>query len=158
MSFGFSFKSETFTLLCSGVQNLKYYEDKIILIGGKKSIGFGFAKLTTDDILTDTVKIKEKNQTYVWDKIELTNKDTAEDKEILGFSFKYFIRKKECKCYRKDNFGKKGQGSRFYFSNVVRESNKNYLYIIGFLEGTHKENTIFKSAFKKYLGWIKEVK
>lgn len=139
-------------------QFLKFYEDKVILIGGKNSQGFGFTKLSSNQSLTNIKKVREKNQLYIWDKIELKGK--FKNKDVLGFSFKYYCRKEEegGKQLKKENFGSTGIGSKFYFSNMIREDDKNCLYVIGFPNSTVDKDSDFKSDFKKYCNWSKEVK
>jgi len=71
----------------------KYFEDKLILVGGKNSFGFGFVNLRMDDILFSPSTISVDD----WLKIVPIYISYTRDKKVLGFNFKYFLRKKRKK-------------------------------------------------------------
>lgn len=140
---------------------LKYYKDNTVLMGGKKSIGFGFAKLTTDEPLTGVGKVQGKEKLYIFRKVKLGK--VPKNKETLGFSFKYYFRKEEnkkCGDRKKksnkaeDNFGKMGISSRFYFSNVVGKEGNKYVYVLGFPNGNIEDDNDFRNDFNKYCNCI----
>jgi len=117
---------------------LRFYEDKVILVGGKKSFGFGFTKIKSN-INLENVSINIKNKDYIiWKQIDnIKNK-----KSVLGYNLKYFLRQKEDKKYRKINFGSLGVASNYYFSNLTNNS----IIIITF------NNNI--NVLNKYKNWI----
>ena len=138
-SFDISFNITSNFALNEFKKFLKFYQNKPILIGGKKAFGLGFVKLKTDIDLKD-VKINIKNNDYIiWDKVEISN-----NKKILGYNIKYFLRQKEDKKYRVKNFGKMAQASNYYFSCIV----DNECYIISFFGN--------RNILNKYKSFLKE--
>lgn len=114
---------------------LKFYEDKFILLGGKKSFGFGFVKLKYEN-LRDLNEYNENirdEQIVIWDSLDIKEiaKDKIKNKKILGYNIKYFLRKKERKKFRDKNFGKKGEASNFYFSMI--DNSNSICHIISLL-------------------------
>jgi len=119
---------------------LKFYENKVILVGGKKSFGFGFTKLKSN-INLENVSINIKNKDYIiWKQVD----NIKNNKKVLGYNFKYFLRQKEDKKYRKINFGSLGVASNYYFSNLINDS----IIIIAFNNN--------KNVLTKYKNWITE--
>jgi len=117
---------------------LRFYEDKIILVGGKKSFGFGFTKIKSN-INLKNVSINIKNKDYIlWEQVD----SIKNNKKVLGYNFKYFLRQKEDKKYRKINFGSLGVASNYYFSNLINDS----IIIIAFNNN--------KNVLTKYKNWI----
>lgn len=127
---------------------LKYYEDKIILMGGKKSFGFGFVKLSSDLDLHD-ILLPLFGSIYGVEKVKVENRN-ANYRVVLGFNFKYYQRKKEYKKYRSINFGNKDRGSNFYFSNTIGD----YIYILGFSDSYPPD--IFRQLLNKYTNFDEE--
>ncbi|KIM12164.1 MAG: hypothetical protein KU38_04475 [Sulfurovum sp. FS08-3] len=118
---------------------LKFYQDKPILIGGKKAFGLGFAKLKSDQNFDHINEITIKNKDYViWDKVE----NFPSNGSILGYNIKHYLRQKENKKFRVQNFGKMSQASEYYFSSIV----DNTSYII-----TFKNNHSILNKYKKWL-------
>ncbi len=128
----------------------EFFQDKIILVGGKKSFGFGFVNMVIDE---------ENNERQIssWDnhlKIEkIDSIQYSEEKEILGFNFKYFLRKKEDKKDRKNNFGTQGQASKIYVSNLLRSLSGSYIYLL-VLNSPFERNKIPENIIEKYKGWL----
>ena len=116
---------------------IKFYEEKPILIGGKKTFGFGFVKLKSNLDLSDIKDIEiKKDDIVIWDTI------TINPNNITGYNIKYFLRKKENKKFRVKNFGKMSQASKYYFSCVV----DNQCYIISF-----NQDSFILNKYKKWL-------
>jgi CRISPR-associated protein Cmr1 len=137
-SFDISFNITSNSALNEFKKILKFYQDKPILIGGKKAFGLGFVKLKTDIDLED-IKINIKNKDYIiWDKVKISN-----NKKVLGYNIKYFLRQKENKKFRVKNFGKMAQASNYYFSCIV----DNECYIVSFGN---------KNILNKYKSFLKE--
>jgi CRISPR-associated protein Cmr1 len=140
----------------------EFYNDKIILAGGKNSFGFGFVKLNATNIKYENTdksdKTKKKETDFlISKKIELKDIQLETDENILGFNFKYYLRLNEHKKYRKRNFGKQGVSSNFYVSNLLDD---NSIVLIGI---NNPFNPIFKNgelfnAFKDYENWILNIK
>ena len=121
---------------------VKFYQGKVILIGGKKSFGFGFCKITIDkdlkDITLNTPSTFYKDSTITIDSL-------PKDKIVLGFNFKHYQRLKENKSFRESNFGTQEKGSNFYFSFPSGNS----LYIIEFMDSKINDG-LFDSLMAKY--------
>jgi len=116
---------------------LKFYQNRAILLGGKKAFGLGFVKLKSNQNLNN-IKLNLDNNNYViWDKIENVN-----NKNVLGYNIKHYLRRKEDKKFRAKNFGKMSQASNYYFSSIVDNS----CYIITF------NNNDF--ILNKYKNWL----
>jgi CRISPR-associated protein Cmr1 len=130
---------------------LKFYQDKPILMGGKKAFGLGFVRLRTDMDLNDIEIGNIKNKDYVgWSEIEIP---TNNPKKILGFNIKYFLRQKEDRKFRVKNFGKMAKASDFYFSCVVN----NGCHIISFNQDKKILNK-YKKVLEKELSNNKKTK
>jgi len=130
----------------------EYFKDKLILVGGKNSFGFGFVNLSLDNN-QDKLVIFHSIDNFL--KIEkITNITYSGGKNILGFNFKYFLRKKENRNFRKNNFGEQGKSSKIYVSNLL-ENNSIYLLLLNnpFLE----EREIPQHIFNKYVNWLKSL-
>ena len=127
----------------------EFFQDKIILVGGKKSFGFGFIKMIINGHNND-------KQIKSWDNyLKIENIKPIRyigNKEVLGFNFKYFLRKKEKRNYRENNFGKKSQASKIYVSNLLSNS-ENYIYLIA-INSPFEENKIPIQIIKKYKNWL----
>ena len=91
---------------------LKFYQEKPILIGGKKAFGLGFVKIKSNQVL-DVEDIEVKKDVVIWDKVSMNNSKT-----VLGYNIKYFLRQKEKPKNRVFNFGKQGKASKYYFSLI----------------------------------------
>jgi len=125
---------------------LKFYKGKIIVIGSKKSFGFGFCKLETD-LQLDSVALENENKSFFdYKKTNIQNLNLKNDKVILGFNFKHYQRLKEQKRFREKNFGKQSKASNFFFSTKLK--NQNEIYIIGFKEGMN--DNLFNNLFSRY--------
>ena len=126
---------------------LTFFKDKYILIGGKKSFGFGFCKMNCD-LLNDR-KSNFQSDYVIYDEIQIKS-----NSKILGYNFKFFSRKKEREKFRVKNFGKRTYGSNYYFSNTVEDK----VHIIAFPNGNKsqaernikKYKRIIKSKLKEY--------
>ena len=133
----------------------KFYKDKIILIGGKNSFGFGFVKL---NIINEKIDKTEDNvdSSIMFKEIKL---NVAPEKDILGFNFKYYLRCKERKRYRKKNFGEQGKSSNFYVSNLIKNNNNFKIILFGInnpFNKKYKENN-FSNIFNKYCKWLENI-
>jgi len=108
----------------------KFYENKVILLGGKKSFGFGFCKIKTDLDLNDIRLGQIQKKQFGFKEIDIS--DLPDNKIILGFNFKHYQRLRENKSLRENNFGKQSQASNFFFS--TKQSDQNSIYMIAFNE------------------------
>jgi len=72
---------------------LKFYENKIIIVGGKKSFGFGFCKINSNLDLENVVLPINENLQFKSEQIVIPGLPT--DKKISGFNFKHYQRLKE---------------------------------------------------------------
>ena len=127
---------------------LKFYEDKIILCGGKKSFGFGFCKIAFDVDVSDVSIPDERSK--IFDSKEIQLNDIPSEKIILGFNFKYYQRLSEEKQYRDKNFGRQSKASNFFFSTKLRENNS--ICIVGF--NTY-QNEEFRDLINRYSNFKK---
>ena len=124
---------------------LKFYQDKVIICGGKKSFGFGFCKLETEENLEDVVLNSEKVKLFDFKDIDVSS--LSKKNVILGFNFKHYQRLKEKKKFRGKNFGKQSKASNFFFSTKLIENND--IYIVGFNEDEYKGKT-FTNLMETY--------
>ncbi len=120
---------------------LKFFQDKIILVGGKKSFGFGFCLIRTN---SEPQNINSTSLTTIYGFKKMTLDNIPEDKIILGFNFKHYQRLNEKKAFREKNFGKQGKASNFFFSCKNKDT-KN-IYLVGFNEN----DNIFNFLMNKY--------
>jgi len=138
----------------------EFFKDKIILIGGKLSLGFGMVniRLAGDSTSNDDRKMPEES---VIDNIMMTRKITginysenySEGKEILGFNFKYYLRKREDRHFRKKNFGEPGKASNVYVSHLLK-NNGNSVYLICLnLDGSR----IPVNVVNKYVNFLRQL-
>ncbi|WP_022846690.1 type III-B CRISPR module RAMP protein Cmr1 [Desulfurobacterium sp. TC5-1] len=104
----------------------EFSKDKLILVGGKNSFGFGFVNLSIKDSTTIDKYSSIKNNVIV-KKIE--NIPYSGRKKVLGFNFKYYLRKLENKKHREKIFGKQKVASKIYISNLLEEKN-NSIYLL----------------------------
>ena len=126
---------------------LKFYEDKVILCGGKKSFGFGFCKIETDESLENiSLDCRKITSLYNFKIIDLSLDEDMRKKIILGFNFKHYQRLKEKKMYREKNFGKQEHASNFFFSTKLKDKNK--IYLVAF--NNFQNNELFNNLIKKY--------
>ena len=130
----------------------EYFKDKLILVGGKNSFGFGFVNLNLDDNQNKLVSFNPIDNFLKIEKI--TNIAYSERKDILGFNFKYYLRKKENRNFRKNNFGEQGKSSKIYVSNLL-EDNSIYLLLLNNPFSGEKE--IPQHIFNKYVNWLKSL-
>ncbi len=104
---------------------LNFYKDRIIIIGGKKSFGFGFGKIhVSESYLNDIQQNNPCMECFRFKKVKV--KELPYDRVILGYNIKEFLRgiiknKKD----RGKLFGVKGFASYFYFSSYIPEINRN---------------------------------
>ncbi|MEO1783994.1 hypothetical protein V4762_02830 [Thermodesulfobium sp. 4217-1] len=66
----------------------------------------------------------------------------------MGFNFKYFLRKSEDKCLRKENFGEQKAASRIYVSNLLGDNDS--VYLINFNNPFDYNEPLKKEIFDKY--------
>ncbi len=125
---------------------LKFYGNKIIVVGGKKSFGFGFVKIESNQNL-DTIQLSPLKKS-LFDSREIKIDLSEDNQNILGFNFKHFQRLKESKYSREKNFGKQSMASNFYFSMHLA-GKTNEVFLIGFSKYNY-DNTL-KNLMDKYL-------
>jgi CRISPR-associated protein Cmr1 len=130
----------------------EYYKDKIVLVGGKKSFGFGFIRIKISD---SNQEIIDQNNNWLFLK-RIGNINYSNTKDVLGFNFRYFLRLKENTKFRKQNFGTQGQASKVYVSNLLKkDSNSIYLFI---LDNPFEEKKSIPNKVKiKYFNFLKEL-
>ena len=129
-----------------------FFKDKIILIGGKKSFGFGFVNMTIDGINNNVFNVW--NNYLKLEKIFPIHYD--EKKEVLGFNFKYFLRKKEYKKFKELNFGKQGQASKVYVSHLLK-NNEKHIYLLVLNSPFDDVGKIPPNVITKYKNWLNEL-
>ncbi|WP_028992360.1 type III-B CRISPR module RAMP protein Cmr1 [Thermoanaerobacter thermocopriae] len=109
-----------------------FYKDKIIFVGGKLSFGFGLVNIRVEGEQNDkeaNIKGIKYNDIMRIHKIEKIKYDNR--KKVLGYNFKYFLRREEEMRYRKRNFGEQGAASSIYVSNLI-ENDDYHVYLINF--------------------------
>ncbi len=104
---------------------LHFYKDRVIIIGGKKSFGFGFGKINVSEgYLNDIQQNNPCRECFRFKKVKV--KELPDDKVILGYNIKEFLRKIiKNKKDREKLFGVQGFASYFYFSSYIPEINRN---------------------------------
>jgi len=144
-------------------QFFEYLRNKIILVGGKNSFGFGFVNLRLygDDVSNE---ISQYENEYIYQNRIKVNADVS--KKVLGFNFRYYLRRKHTKPdFRYRNFGGGGdirRASRIYISSLnPRKGNmENYLYILIFKKepfDLENKNFLGDKIIKKYIKEIKNI-
>ena len=131
---------------------LEYFKDKLILVGGKKSFGFGFVNLNLEENQNELKDFKHLNHNLIIENIK--NINYSQEKKVLGFNFKYYLRKKENKKFRKINFGEQGQASKVYVSNLV---DNNTIYLIILNSPFDMANPIPSHVVNKYKTWLQQL-
>jgi len=125
-----------------------FYKDKLILIGGKLSFGFGFVNIKVEG------DKKEENRNIIgYDNIIRIHKIEKikynNQKNVLGYNFKYFLRKSENWRFRKGNFGEQKTASRIYVSNLLKGDN-NSVYLINFNNPFDVNKPLEEKIFNEY--------
>ncbi len=129
---------------------LECLNNQIILVGGKKSFGFGITKILTPG-LDEGVKcqrILNSEEIFI-------NDEKARDDFILGFNFRHFLRRNytENKFHRIVNFGKQEKATKIYISNKSTGDNKIwFIYINNPFDDEYippKTLNIYKNALKQ---------
>jgi len=101
------------------------HQEQILLVGGKKSFGFGIVKIGVTNEDLPQVETGEEKLTFV----KRINNFPFSNKKVLGFNFKYYLRRKERdKSIRKKYFGTQGKASLIYASHLLED---NSIYLIG---------------------------
>jgi len=168
-------KNIAFTILssefwfCNYLKNfLDFYSDKIVLLGGKKSFGFGFVKISYKTSLNCNSSLNECNkfsEYYFYEDISLNLKDDEyvnqnnKKKVILGYNFRYFLRKKELKNNRIKFFGQQGEASSTYISFLPNENISLKLIIIKnpFNSNDKSFQKGISEVASKFKDWLKEL-
>lgn len=115
-----------------------FFADKVIVMGGKISFGFGFVRMRV---------LGQENSQQPISACSLNNSSQSFDfliikeikginckKGVLGFNFKCYLRKKESTDGEKTEFfGKIGQASRVYISSLLKDNDS--VYMLVFNEG-----------------------
>jgi CRISPR-associated protein Cmr1 len=164
-------KNITFTILssefwfCNYLKNfLDFYSDKIVFLGGKKSFGFGFVKISYETSLNCSSSLNECNKFskyYFYEDISLNLKDDKyvnqnnKKKLILGYNFRYFLRRKEPKDNRVKFFGKQGEASSTYISFFINENSSLKSIIIKNPFKSFQEE--ISEVASKFKDWLKEL-
>ena len=140
--------------LCDKYLNdfFEYFKDKLILVGGKNSFGFGFVNLSLDNNQDNLTNFNSIDNFLKTEKI--TNITYSKEKNILGFNFKYYLRKKENKNFRNNNFGEQGKSSKIYVSNLLKN---NFVYLLLLNNPFSEESKIPQHIFEKYVKWLKSI-
>jgi CRISPR-associated protein Cmr1 len=139
---------------------LKYFNEKVILIGGKKSWGLGFVRLKLgSEENSDDIECFDIPKIYRYEKIKIPNKSSNGKAIISGFNMKYYLRNKEKSKENNvsDIFGAISKSSKFYFSNAFcDDKNKSeiYTYLLGFYD--EWDECKFKNKFDEYKKIISE--
>lgn len=135
---------------------IRFFENKIIFIGGKLSFGFGFVKIKLEES-QDTkgqnesiIKNANINNFMSINKIEGINYEG--NKSVLGYNFKYYLRKSEGKRFREKNFGNQGNASKIYVSHLQKEDNNSvYLIVLNNLYDSSSIPVWIVDKYKKQL-------
>lgn len=139
---------------------LNYFNGKVILIGGKKSWGLGFARLKLgSENNSDDIECFDIPKIYRYEKIKMPNKSSNGKAIISGFNMKYYLRNKEKSKGNKvsDIFGSISKSSKFYFSNAFCDDENEseiYTYLLGFYD--EWDECKFKNKFDEYKRIISE--
>ena len=145
------FENISFKLLCESIyledlkKFFKFYEDRIVMAGGKNSFGFGFIKFKTNLDLKDVKPPDASRCLFQVKKINIVKTQ----KKILGFNFKHYQRLMEPnKKFRHKNFGKMSNSSKIYYS--LKNKNSDSIFIFTFDEAGNSKFLIQKySKFPK---------
>ncbi len=138
----------------------EFFKDKLILVGGKKSFGFGFVKLIVEDS-------NDNNYQRIDDFLRIEKIDNIpykEGKKVLGYNFKYYLRRKEDKQKREEMFGRQGKASKIYVSNLLNEDNNSiYLLLINnpFEYNSDNQRQEYQEHIQKYSNyqeWLQKLK
>ncbi len=129
-----------------------FFKDKIILIGGKKSFGFGLVNITIGRVSNNV--FNGWNNYLKLEKISPIQYNR--NKKVLGFNFKYFLRKRENKNFRSINFGEQGQASKVYVSHLLENSEK-YIYLLVLNSPFDEIRKIPPNVINKYKNWLNEL-
>ena len=133
---------------------LEYFKDKLILVGGKNSFGFGFVNLSLDNGQNILNTFRSIDNYLKLEKVSSVH--YKGNNKVLGFNFKYFLRKKENKAFRQTNFGKQGQASKVYVSNLL-EDNEKYIYLLILNSPFDNTRNIPPNVINKYKNWLNEL-
>jgi len=136
----------------------EFLKDKLILVGGKNSFGFGFVNLQCEDIYHNNSFSSINNRMIIYKILVNYNEvNYNESKKILGFNFKYYLRKNENKRFRTINFGEQRKASRIYISNLLNDNQGKYVYLIVLNNPfSTDEKDIPKNTISKYKEWIEK--
>lgn len=143
-----------------------FYKDKIILVGGKLSFGFGMVKMMIEgsqeiqEINEQEINESNKNDAN-WNDIirmdKIENIKYEKQCNVLGYNFRYFLRREEEKKYREKNFGKQGVASSIYVSNLIRDSSNHiYIYLINFNNPFSGNKNLSEKIFNNYKELLNE--
>ncbi|MEG6570500.1 CRISPR-associated protein Cmr1 [Thermohydrogenium kirishiense] len=141
----------------------KFFSDKIVLMGGKASFGFGFVKMKVEGKDEGTTE-HGKNKIVGFDNMYVYKAEKIDyngSKDILGFNLKYYLRKKEKVNIRnkqeiEEHFGKQKKASKVYVSNLLKEDN-NSIYLVIF-NNPFDINPIFKELAEEYFRVLEELR
>ncbi|WP_457636073.1 type III-B CRISPR module RAMP protein Cmr1 [Persephonella sp.] len=131
-----------------------FFKDKIILAGGKRSFGFGFVNIVIDEY--DSTSYTSWENYLKIEKISQVHHRHRENKKVLGFNFKYYLRKKENKKFRPINFGTQGQASKVYVSHLTENDNKN-IYLLVLNSPFDRTKDIPNKVIEKYKKFLQEL-
>jgi len=132
----------------------RFFSNKLILVGGKGSFGFGFVKLSIhfhESGSIENSEIGNFRKYYFKDIISLNLNNQS--KEILGYNFRYYLRKRH-KGFRKQNFGGQGKSSKIYISNLRRNSKNIYFLVIN---NPFNSEFIPEKVIKIYIDFLKKL-
>uniref|UniRef100_A0A7V3ZXD2 Type III-B CRISPR module RAMP protein Cmr1 n=1 Tax=candidate division WOR-3 bacterium TaxID=2052148 RepID=A0A7V3ZXD2_UNCW3 len=134
-----------------------FYSDKIILIGGKKSFGFGFVRLSYGS--SSKNNCSDFALHYFYEEICFRPKTLKDNKgAILGYSLRHYLRRRENKRNREVIFGIQGEASSVYISNFKPDEDQKLKLIIiknPFDDKVFKEEVA--SVAEKLKNWLKEL-
>ena len=123
-----------------------FYSDRVILVGGKKSFGFGFIKITYESSLncnSSHINCSNFSNHYYYHEINYSPAKNQNKNLILGFNFRYYLRKIENREDRKRIFGDQGKASSIYISNFNPASDKELKLVI--IKNPFDDSTFTKS-------------
>jgi CRISPR-associated protein Cmr1 len=128
-----------------------FYSDKLIIVGGKKSFGLGFVKikyissLNCSSLQTQT-DCSNFLSYYCYHEINCIPK--IRENLILGFNFRYFLRKNESDTTKQRKiFGEHGKASSVYISNFDSSRDKKLKLII--IKNPFDNNSNFKESINE---------
>jgi len=135
----------------------EFYKDKIILIGGKKAFGLGFINISLqpNQHFKQFPNFNSYGNSLIIKEVPISYKGK---KEVLGYNFRYFLRRHTKRQFRENNFGKQGKASKIYISNLLRSQRDNpfiFMVVLNSPFKDFKDKEIPFNLIKYYINLLK---